>query len=173
MSIASRVSYRDATPLDHARALVRDEIRRAEDDREPLLSRTAWRHLGTVKILVNVDPQSVAPRSRDDLEVALEYLTVTDLVEAEVPDGAVSSTRPQTYRWARRATFETLQRFAAGRPTQVRIADDESQRCQAPGCRNERLGGRARYCSHACNQRAYKLRQATMARARREEASRG
>lgn len=170
-----KASYRDATPLDNARALVRDELRRSDEGEAELLSSSAWRHIGTVKILVYRDERSVTPRSRDDIEVALEYLVEKGLVEAEVPEGAVSETRPQTYRWARSATSEALRRFVAtnGRdlPT-PRVAADDALRCAAPGCRNERLGGTALYCSQTCNQRAFRLRQAARARDKRtQEAS--
>lgn len=151
----------DPTPHDDARALVIEELRRRDVGGVSLLDSIGLR-AGQVAIRAARSPERVRlPRTPSTVESALDVLVSRGLVEALVLEGLVCGTTPQRYRWARTTTTETLRRWAGPGPAQ-----DSARPCGAPNCTRAAVG-RSNYCSHACVQVAYRLRQAAGAKRRR------
>ena len=132
----NRPALRTSTELAQAVACL-------ELDATPTLSRRTWASAYDVFRRVGklLPKSSRVTFDRFDLETALDVLVVRGLAEAEWEDAQLTETRPQRYRWTKRATVESLERFTAN-----------ARRCQRVGCEVVLRGddGHVRYCSARC-----------------------
>lgn len=136
----------DWTPLDLGRALVLDELRRRRSGDRSILDPLSWALAGTVQAVLATSPRSaVLPHSGPDVESVLTYLAELGLVEEAVPEAQVRPARPQLYRWGRRVTTASLERWATGGVPAPGV-------CSAEDCGRPRAAG-SRFCCRNCEAR--------------------